>query len=86
MKSYRKHLAVTASVALIGIGAAHAEQTEKLKMSKMPPVPELKTTVLGGVEPSAEELAAMQKGNYLLHARNGKLTKVQAESVLLQCL
>ena len=31
------------------------------------------------MEPSAEELATMQKGNYLLHARNGKLTKVQAE-------
>ena len=79
MKTLRLIAAVAALVALIAIGAAHAGQTQKLKMSKMPPTPQLKTTVLGGVEPSAEELAAMQKGNYLLHARNAKLTKVQAE-------
>jgi len=30
----------------------------------MPPVPQLKTLLPGGVDPSAEELAAMQKGIY----------------------
>ena len=39
---------------------------------------------LGGVpEPSPEELAAMQKGPYLLHARGGKLSRVPAEKTLL---
>ena len=44
----------------------------------------LPTYGLGGVpEPSKEELAAMQKGPYLLHARGGKLSKVPAEKTLL---
>jgi hypothetical protein len=39
---------------------------------------------LGGVpEPSREELATMQKGPYLLHARDGKLSRVPAEKTLL---
>ena len=39
---------------------------------------------LGGVtEPAGPELAAMQKGSYVLHAKDGKLTKVPAEKVLL---
>ena len=39
---------------------------------------------LGGVpEPSPEELAAMQRGPYLLHARGGKLSRVPAEKTLL---
>ena len=39
---------------------------------------------LGGVpEPSREELATMQKGPYLLHARDGKLSRVPAEKKLL---
>lgn len=44
----------------------------------MPPVPELKTHLMGDVEPSGKELAAMQKANYLLHARDGKITKIPA--------
>ena len=41
-------------------------------------VPEgvLDTLVLGGVEPSGEQLTAMQKGQYILHAKAGKITKV----------
>jgi len=38
------------------------------------------TGCLGGVpHPTEEELAAMQKDQYILHARGGKLTKVPAE-------
>ena len=64
--------AAAALVVLTAIGAVHAGQIQKVKMNKMPPIPQLKTTLLGGVEPSGEELAAMQKGNYLLHARDGR--------------
>lgn len=48
-------------------------------------IAELRPTYgLGGVpEPSREELAAMQKGPYLLHARGGKLSRVPAEKILL---
>ena len=48
-------------------------------------IAELRPTYgLGGVpEPSPEELAAMQKGPYLLHARGGKLSRVPAEKTLL---
>ena len=48
-------------------------------------IAELRPTYgLGGVpEPSREELAAMQKGPYLLHARDGKLSRVPAEKTLL---
>ena len=45
-------------------------------------VPEgvLDTGVMGGVDcPTAEELAAMQKGQYILHARAGKITRVPVE-------
>ena len=39
---------------------------------------------MGGVpEPSRDELAAMQNGAYILHARGGKLTRVPAEKTLL---
>ena len=39
---------------------------------------------LGGVvEPSRDELAAMQKGSYVLHAREGRLSRVPAEKTLL---
>ena len=39
---------------------------------------------LGGVqEPSGEQLAAMQQGQYIYHARDGKLSKVDVEKVLL---
>jgi len=44
----------------------------------------LDTGVMGGVEPpSAEDLAAMHKGQYIFHARGGKLTKVPAQKSLL---
>ena len=48
-------------------------------------IAELRPTYnLGGVpEPSREELATMQKGPYLLHARGGKLSRVPAEKTLL---
>ena len=40
----------------------------------------LQTGVLGGVEPPpAEELTEMSESDYILHARDGKLTKVPAE-------
>lgn len=40
----------------------------------------LQTYNMGGVEePSGEHLAAMQKGQYILHAQSGKLTKVAVE-------
>jgi hypothetical protein len=45
---------------------------------------QLQTGILGGVDvPCPEDLAAMQKGSYILHARGGKLTKVPAEKNLL---
>ena len=44
----------------------------------------MRTYNMGGVpEPSREELAAMQNGPYILHARGGKLTRVPAEKTLL---
>ncbi len=44
----------------------------------------LRTYDMGGVpEPSREDLADMQNGPYILHARGGKLTRVPAEKTLL---
>ena len=44
----------------------------------------LPTYNLGGVpEPSLEELASMQNGSYILHAKEGKLNKVPVEKMLL---
>ena len=37
------------------------------------------TGILGGVTVTSEDLEAMQKGQYVLHARGGKLTKVPAQ-------
>jgi hypothetical protein len=46
--------------------------------------PSLKTGRLGGVDvPSAERLAEMHEGDYILHARDGALTRVPVEKVLL---
>ena len=39
----------------------------------------LDTLVLGGVDPSAEQLAAMHRSNYILHARDGKLSEIPVE-------
>lgn len=36
---------------------------------------------LDGVTPSPEQLAAMQHGPYILHARDGKLTKIPVEKI-----
>jgi len=48
------------------------------------PIPRLKTGVMGGVKiPSDQELAAMNSGQYILHARGGKLTNVPVEKVKL---
>ena len=44
----------------------------------MIPMPELKTDRLGGVIPSAKELLAMREDSYILHARDGALTRVPA--------
>ena len=41
------------------------------------------TGILGGVTATPEDLAAMQKGQYILHARGGKLTKVPVEKIAL---
>ena len=88
MKTLWKLLAAAVLVALIAVVAVQARQAGRAKESKTPPIPKrsktpplarLKTYVLGGVEPSGEQLAAMQKGNYLLHARDGKLTRVSAQ-------
>lgn len=50
----------------------------------MTPTPELETNLLGGVDiPSAEDLLAMRESNYILRARGGKLTRVEAEKHLL---
>ena len=52
------------------IVAVQAGLTRKAKGSTMPPVPQLKTLLLVGVDPSAEELAAMQKGIYTPYMPN----------------
>ena len=39
----------------------------------------LDTGVMGGISPTVDDLAAMTKGQYILHARDGKLSKVAAE-------
>ena len=46
--------------------------------------PTLKTGLLGGVYPSDAEIAAMQDGDYVLRARDGRLTEVPAEKSMLQ--
>jgi len=80
MKTLRLLAAATALIALTTNVAVHAGEPRKAKASKMLPIPQLKTDVLGGVaSPSAEKLAAMQKGQYILHARAGRITKVSAQ-------
>jgi len=69
-------------VAVVGFMATYAlSQQEKgdgiLLMEALAP---MDTGCLGGVpHPTAEELAAMQKGQYILHAHGGELTKVPVE-------
>ena len=71
MKSLRLLAAATIVLCLVGLPRTHAAQKPK---------EQLQTGVLGGVAgSSAEELTAMQKGQYILHARDGKLTKVQVQ-------
>ena len=75
----------------MGHGRWSAEADRERRTFKAPvygseeAIAELRPTYdLGGVpEPSAEELAAMQRGPYLLHARGGKLSRVPAEKTLL---
>jgi len=59
-------------IALFVVGSSGSQGAEKFAAP-------MQMALLGGVAPSAEELVAMQKGSYLLHARDGKLTKVPAE-------
>ena len=50
------------------------------KVKKMPPIPRLKTGTMGGVpSPDRGALAQMQKGQYILHAKAGKITKVPVQ-------
>ena len=79
MKTLPKILIATSCVALTTLGIVHSEESRKANGNKLPPIPELKTLVLGGREPSEDELVAMQKGNYLLHAHNNELTKIPVE-------
>ncbi len=52
----------------------------KAKVSKLPPIPRLKTGVMGGVpSPDRGALAEMHKGQYILHAKAGKITKVPVQ-------
>ena len=46
--------------------------------------PTLKTDLLGGVYPSDAEIVAMQDGDYVLRARDGKLKEVPAEKSMLK--
>ena len=43
----------------------------------------MKTDMPGRASPSADELAAMQKSGYILHARDGKLAEVPVEKIRL---
>ena len=71
MKSLRLLASAAIVLCLVGLPGTHAAQKPK---------EQLQTGILGGVAgPSAEELTAMQKGQYILHARDGKLTKVQVQ-------
>ena len=79
MKTLPKILIATSCVTLTTLGIVHSEESRKVNGNKLPPIPELKTLVLGGREPSEDELVAMQKGNYLLHAHNNELTKIPVE-------
>jgi hypothetical protein len=46
--------------------------------------PQLDTGELGGVDaPDPEQLAQMQRAQYVFHARGGKLTRHAVEKVLL---
>ena len=73
-------LAVTLGVALVCAGPIIAAEEAEMSNSQG----QLDTGVMGGVPvPSKEELAAMQKGQYILRARGGKLTRVPVEKNLL---
>lgn len=62
MKSLRLLAAATIVLCLVGLPRTHAAQKSEQQ---------LQTGVLGGIAgPSAEELAAMQKGQYIFHARD----------------
>ena len=53
MKTHQKHMAamiyIAIYIALTAIGSAQAQQLRKAKEFTMPPIPQLKTLVLGGV-------------------------------------
>lgn len=71
MKILRLMTAATITLCLVGLPRTQgAEKSEE----------QLQTEVLGGVTcPSAEELAAMQNGQFILRARDGRLTKVPVQ-------
>jgi len=48
-------------------------------MSNYAAAHDMDTGCLGGVNPTAEEVTAMQEGQYILHAHGGELTKVPVE-------
>ena len=64
---------VVVLLGLVGIEGTYALEQKKGDKT-------MDTEILGGVPiPTAEKLAAMQEGQYILHARDGKLTKVAVE-------
>jgi hypothetical protein len=81
----RSILAVGCGLFVIGAAVATmAEEKPHIYGSEEAIRQLLPTYNLGGVpEPSGDELATMQKGQYILHARAGKLTRVPVEKVRL---
>ena len=76
-------LTICAMALLMTIGTVTTTRADK-EIQMPPPTAKLKTHRLGGVDvPSAGVLKAMHKGQYILHARAGKLSKVRVEKVLL---
>ena len=82
MKTRQTYLAAAVFVAQAAIVPVHAEPISQTDYK----VPEglIDTGVMGGVPcPSAQELTKMQHSQYVLHARDGKLSKVPVEKIVL---
>ena len=80
----RIHTSVPATlVCFAGLTIVRSEAGE-FKPMTFDPHAKLQTDELGGVpHPSVEQLVAMHKGEHVLRARNGKLTRVPAEKTVL---
>ena len=83
MKTTRTLFSVITLVTVVIVVSARAKGVKTVQVQNVP-VPLLKAGFPGGVETLVmADLMAMQKGSYILHVRDGKVTKVPAEKSTL---